>query len=739
MITGASSGIGRATALRVGAAGGQVILVARGVEKLDQTKAEIEALGGVAYVHRCDLSDMSDIERMAKEVLQEHGRVDVLVNNAGRSIRRSIALSYDRFHDFERTMQLNYFGPVKLILALLPIMRQTAPDGRKGGHILNVSSIGVQTNIPRFSAYVASKAALDAFSRCIASEVIDDGVHLTTIHMPLVRTPMIAPTKMYDRFPTMTPAEAADMICKAMIRKPKKVGTTLGNIGELAYQVAPRGVDVVLNPGYKLFPDSHAARAGSEDRQTATDESVAVRAHPARRAPDQPSTESVAFAHILRGRALVARRGAHDGAQMTHGVDDDSALHDGRGGGAAAPGALGRGRRPTGATARARRPDHHPGAIPPRRCRRPPTRSRRPRFAAHQPAPPGSLNEPAQLPVQSGGQRAQQIQTPPAPDPRPEDLLVPNRSPITDQPASWGWRGTMNRGSGGLIRAKAGPDELAAREAILRIQRGFSRPMTVVVVQPKGGAGKTPTTICLSAAFGAHRGGYVVGWDDNETRGTLAVRVANPDDQRATVWDLLSDLAAFERFDARVGDLGYYVRPQPDAHFDALVSDDNPSNMAQIGEEEFQRLHRVLQRFYRMIVVDTGNNVRSPNWQAAVNAADQIVVVSTYQRDVGYSGSWVLDHLAHTGREELARNAVTVLTAADPSTDRTVRAQLLEHFGHRTRSVVEIPYDRELAHGGPIRWTGLAQPTRNAWIRAGATIADALAERDRRALAARRG
>ena len=281
MITGASSGIGRATALRVGAAGGKVILVARGADKLEQTRLEIADLGGTAYVHRCDLSDMSDIERMAKEVLQEHGRVDILVNNAGRSIRRSIALSYDRFHDFERTMQLNYFGCVRLILTLLPVMRQPAPDGRKGGHILNISSIGVQTNTPRFSAYVASKAALDAFSRCIASEVIDDGVHLTTVHMPLVRTPMIAPTTMYDRFPTMTPTEAADMICRAMIRKPKKVGTTLGNAGELMYQVAPRGVDLVLNYGYKMFPDSKAARGGG--------------------ASEQPTSESVAFAHILRG------------------------------------------------------------------------------------------------------------------------------------------------------------------------------------------------------------------------------------------------------------------------------------------------------------------------------------------------------------------------------------------------------------------------------------------------------
>ncbi|HEU5265707.1 MAG TPA: hypothetical protein VFU35_03360, partial [Jatrophihabitans sp.] len=161
-------------------------------------------------------------------------------------------------------------------------------------------------------------------------------------------------------------------------------------------------------------------------------------------------------------------------------------------------------------------------------------------------------------------------------------------------------------------------------------------------------------------------------------------------------------------------------------------------NMAQIGEDEFHRLHRVLQRFYRLMVVDTGNNVRSPNWQAAVNAADLVVVVSTYQRDAGYSGSWVLDHLAQTGREELARNAVTVLTAADPTTDKAVRRQLIEHFSARTRAVAEIPYDPQLAHGGPIRWTELAPGTRNAWILAGATIVDALVEHDQQALAARR-
>src|SRR5579871_2762908 len=211
LITGASSGIGRATALKIGEAGGTVLLVARTKEKLDELAGEIEDLGGLAYSHPCNLTDMDDIDRMADEVLEQHGAVDILVNNAGKSIRRSVSRAYDRFHDYQRTMQLNYFGPVKLILKLLPLMRE-----RGSGHIINVSTIGLQVNTPRFSAYVASKAALDAFSRSIGPEVIGDGVHLTTIYMPLVRTPMIAPTKIYDRFPTLTPQEAADMITDAI-------------------------------------------------------------------------------------------------------------------------------------------------------------------------------------------------------------------------------------------------------------------------------------------------------------------------------------------------------------------------------------------------------------------------------------------------------------------------------------------------------------------------------------------
>jgi NAD(P)-dependent dehydrogenase (short-subunit alcohol dehydrogenase family) len=277
VITGASSGIGEAVALRVGEAGGIAVLVARSEDKLNEVKRRIEEAGGAAHVHPGNLSELEDCDRLVEEIIAAHGRVDVLVNNAGRSIRRSIGNSYDRFHDYQRTMQLNYFGALKLIIGFLPGMRE-----RKAGHIINVSSIGAQTNTPRFSAYVASKSALDAFSRSIASEIVDDHVSITTVYMPLVRTPMIAPTGMYDAFPTASPEEAADLITRAMIYRPKKIATRLGTFGEVLYALAPKSVDVILNAAFKLFPES--AAASGEKRK---DEEV--------------SAEGVAFAHLMRG------------------------------------------------------------------------------------------------------------------------------------------------------------------------------------------------------------------------------------------------------------------------------------------------------------------------------------------------------------------------------------------------------------------------------------------------------
>jgi short-subunit dehydrogenase len=273
MITGASSGIGKAAAIEVGKAGGTMLLVARSEDKLHQVKRQIEALGGTAYVHPCDLTDIDDIDRMADEVLSEHGAVDVLVNNAGKSIRRSVNRAYDRFHDYQRTMQLNYFAPVKLILKLLPVMRE-----RGHGHIINISTIGLQMNTPRFSAYVASKAALDAFSRSIGPEVINDGVHVTTVYMPLVRTPMIAPTKIYNSFPTLSPEEAGHMIADAIRKRPKRMATALGNLGQLSYAVAPGAQDLLVNRAYQLFPEG--------DKKDAA---------------EKPTAEQKAFAAATRG------------------------------------------------------------------------------------------------------------------------------------------------------------------------------------------------------------------------------------------------------------------------------------------------------------------------------------------------------------------------------------------------------------------------------------------------------
>jgi NAD(P)-dependent dehydrogenase (short-subunit alcohol dehydrogenase family) len=254
VITGASSGIGKATALKVAQAGGVPLLVARGKDTLLEMQSEIEAAGGVAHVYPCDLTDLDAIDELTARLAREHAAISFVVNNAGRSIRRSLRLSTDRFHDFERTMQLNYFGAVRLVMGLLPVLKANGT-----GHVVNVSSIGVQTNPPRFSAYVASKAALDAWSRVVASELIGDGVTFTTIHMPLVRTPMIAPTKIYDAFPTITPAQAADLVMSALKDRPHEINTALGTAGEVAHALVPKAAFRILHMAYRVFPDAASA------------------------------------------------------------------------------------------------------------------------------------------------------------------------------------------------------------------------------------------------------------------------------------------------------------------------------------------------------------------------------------------------------------------------------------------------------------------------------------------------
>jgi len=267
LITGGSSGIGLSAACRFAEAGAVTVIAARGEDKLAEAVKEIRQYvkdkGGKdpqVFSYSVDIADEAGCADFVKTLHEQHGGVDYLINNAGRSIRRAIESSYDRFHDFERTMQLNFFGALRLIFGFAPTML-----ARKQGHIINISSIGVLASPPRFSAYVASKAALDAFSWCAASEFADSNVRFTTVNMPLVRTPMIAPTKLYDAFPALSPDEAAELVMKAVIEKPKRVATGLGLVGAVAQALTPGISEFVLNQAFRLFPDSLAAQGVDSD------------------------------------------------------------------------------------------------------------------------------------------------------------------------------------------------------------------------------------------------------------------------------------------------------------------------------------------------------------------------------------------------------------------------------------------------------------------------------------------
>jgi NAD(P)-dependent dehydrogenase (short-subunit alcohol dehydrogenase family) len=283
MITGGSSGIGLATAKKVAEAGASVLIVARDAEKLAAAQAEIEAAaknGGRVFTYSADVGDEAACARFAATVIEKHGGVDILINNAGRSIRRAIENSFVRFHDYERTMSVNYFGALRVTMAFLPGMAK-----KHRGHVINISSIGVLTNAPRFSAYVSSKAALDAFTRCAASEFADTGVKFTTINMPLVRTPMIAPTKIYNNVPTLSPEQAADMLCEAIVYEPVRIASRLGIFGEVLHALLPRIAQIMMNTTFRMFPDSDAAKKGKD----------------AQAAPAEATADQVAFQQLLRG------------------------------------------------------------------------------------------------------------------------------------------------------------------------------------------------------------------------------------------------------------------------------------------------------------------------------------------------------------------------------------------------------------------------------------------------------
>ena len=282
LITGGSSGIGLATAHKFAEAGAITVICGRDQDKLDEACAEAIAKGYEFIAYSADIADMADCDRFVQQLIKDHGGVDFLINNAGRSIRRAVEASYDRFHDFERTMQLNYFGCLRVTMGLLPGMA-----AKKKGHVVNISSIGVLTNAPRFSAYVASKAALDAWTRCASSEFADVGIGFTTINMPLVRTPMIAPTNLYNNVPTLSPEEAAEMVAQACIFKPVRIATRLGVAGEVMHALLPRVAQIAMNTSFRMFPDSSAAKG----------------AKPGEKAPKAQalSAEAVAMQQMMRG------------------------------------------------------------------------------------------------------------------------------------------------------------------------------------------------------------------------------------------------------------------------------------------------------------------------------------------------------------------------------------------------------------------------------------------------------
>ena len=262
LITGGSSGIGLAAAIKIAEAGAITIICGRDADKLAEAKKEIiAAVGKQAKVetYAVDIADMAEAQRFTEQLTLDHGGVDILINNAGRSIRRGIENSFERFHDFDRTMQLNYFGAIKVTMGLLAPMIKN-----RRGQVINISSIGVLTNAPRFSAYVASKAALDAWTRCASSEFADVGIKFTTINMPLVRTPMIAPTKLYNNVPTLAPEEAADLIAQAIVYKPVRIATRLGIAGQVLHALVPKIMQIAMNTSFRMFPDSDAAKGAKE-------------------------------------------------------------------------------------------------------------------------------------------------------------------------------------------------------------------------------------------------------------------------------------------------------------------------------------------------------------------------------------------------------------------------------------------------------------------------------------------
>lgn len=322
----------------------------------------------------------------------------------------------------------------------------------------------------------------------------------------------------------------------------------------------------------------------------------------------------------------------------------------------------------------------------------------------------------------------------PEPEPDPEVRRFMTASDFLDRragqqdrgPATWGWRGRVRRLSGGLVKPRMGPAERQHADDRASIQRDFDGPRTIAFVNPKGGAAKTTGVLAAGYTFGTVRGGGVIAWDNNETRGTLGIR-GTRSSHRNTTRELLDDLGRFrDVYQSRIGDLGAFVRSQGDAHFDVLASDERPHVTGQIHADDFNAVHSLLERFYRLILVDTGNNMRAENWLAAAEAADLLVVTSTVREDTGYSGLWMLDALQDAGYQNLKYKTITVLSDPSDQVDDKLAADLVEVYQQRTRGVFRVPYDPALVAGSVLPYHELSEVTRRSWLHACAAMAAAL-------------
>ncbi|MFI1769051.1 MinD/ParA family protein [Streptomyces sp. NPDC020800] len=355
-----------------------------------------------------------------------------------------------------------------------------------------------------------------------------------------------------------------------------------------------------------------------------------------------------------------------------------------------------------------------------------------------QPTPQTAAFEPHVFPTQQPGPAGPYTERPAAAAPAAvqmpetpatfEQFTAATAATATPSPAKWGWRGRVRTLTGGLVSPAMGSEEAAHRRALDQIQAGFSGPRTIVLVNPKGGATTTTSTLLASRTFGVHRGGGVIAWDNNETRGTLGQR-ARSAAQVNTARELLDNINVFaDSATARIGDLGLYVRGQGGAHFDVLASDERPEVTGHIASTDVDRLHQLLQRFYKLILIDTGNNMRAPNWLTAVHSADLLVVTTTVRQDTAGAALWMLDALEKQvyGLGQLKHRSITLLTEPSPDTDPALKRMIVNTFGARTRGVYQIPYDPALVDGGVVNYDWLSPATHRSWLFACAAMAQAI-------------